>query len=134
MALHTRFLTVPGHRHHLVDHLLPERLDARRTGLVAQEGVDTFLREALLPAPDAGLRLAGPPHDLDRADTVRRQQNDLGPPDMLLRAVAVAGDRLQTAAFGGSDGDGDAGAHAPDSHASEPAGIPLRIQASEFIH
>ena len=33
-------------------------------------------------------------------------------------------DRLQTAAIGGGDGDGDTGAHAPDSHASNPAGIP----------
>jgi hypothetical protein len=53
---------------------------------------------------------------------------------MLLRAVAVAGDRLQTAAVGGSDGDGDAGAHAPDSHTADCAGIPLRIQPPEFIH
>jgi integrase len=49
-------------------------------------------------------------------------------------SVAVAGDRLQTAAVGGSDGDGDAGAHAPDSHTADSAGIPLRIQPSEFIH
>ena len=35
------------------------------------------------------LRLARPAHDLDGAEPVRRQQHDLGPPDMLLRAVAV---------------------------------------------
>jgi hypothetical protein len=113
-----------GQGHHLVDHLLTERLDARGPGLVPQKAVDALLDEALLPAPDAGLRLAGPAHDRDRADTVHRQQHDLGPPDMLLRAVAVARDYRQTAAVGGGDGEGDAGAHAPDSHASAPAGIP----------
>src|SRR5829696_5636888 len=107
-----------GQGHRLVDHLLTERLDARGPGLVPQKAVDALLDEALLPAPDAGLRLAGPAHDRDHADTVRRQQHDLGPPDMLLRAVAVARDYRQTAAVGGSDGEGDAGAHAPDSHAS----------------
>ncbi len=37
-------------------------------------------------------------------------------------------------AVGGGDGEGDAGAHAPHSHASAPAGIPRRIQPSEFRH
>src|SRR5215213_6010849 len=60
-------------------------------GLSRKRPSKDLLGEALLPAPDAGLRLARPAHDLDRADTVRRQQQDLGPPDMLLRAVAVAG-------------------------------------------
>ena len=87
-----------GQRDHLVDHLLAERRDARRPRLVAQQAVDAFLGEALLPAPDAGLRLARPAHDLDGAEAVRRQQHDLGPPDMLLRAVAVTDDRLQAAA------------------------------------
>ena len=44
-----------------------------RPGLVAQQAVDPFLGEAFLPAPDAGLRLARPAHDLDGAEAVRRQ-------------------------------------------------------------
>ena len=38
--------------------------DARWPRLVAQETVITCLHEAFLPAPDTGLRLAGPAHDL----------------------------------------------------------------------
>ena len=54
-------------RHHALGHLGPERRDARGPRLVAQQPVEAFLGEALLPAPHAGLGLAGPPHDLDRA-------------------------------------------------------------------
>ena len=36
-----------------------------------------------------GLRLAGPAHNLIGADTVCAQQDDLGPPDMLMRCVAI---------------------------------------------
>ena len=38
--------------------------------------VHAFLREALLPAPDAGLRLAGPAHDLVGANAIGAEQND----------------------------------------------------------
>src|SRR3982751_4130333 len=84
--------------------------------------------KAPLPAPDAGLRLAGSAHDLDRAEAAGRKQHDLGPPGMLLRGVAVADDRFQAAAIEGAEGDGDTGAHAPDSHApnrlsQEPPGL-----------
>ena len=81
----------------------PSGLTREGPRLVAQEAVDPFFGEALLPAPDAGLRLAGPAHDLDRAEAVGREQHDLGPPDMLLRRVAVADDCLQTAAIGGAE-------------------------------
>ena len=53
--------------------------------------------EALLPAPDAGLRLAGPAHDLVGAEPVGRQQHDLGPPDVLLGGVAIPHQRLEAA-------------------------------------
>ena len=55
------------------------------------------------------------------------EQNDLGPPDVLLGGVAVADERLQAAAIGGRDVDGDSGAHAPDSHAIQLAGIPAGL-------
>ena len=123
-----------GQGHHLVDDLLAQRLEPRRPGLVAQEARDACLGKALLPAPDAGLRLAGRPHDLDRAEAIGRKQHDLGPPGMLLGGVAVAEDRCQTAAIGSGKGYGDTGAHAPDSHAVTPSGIPPRIQPSDLIH
>ena len=40
-------------------------------------------------APHTGLRLADPAHDLIGANTVRAQKDDLSPPDMLVRGVAV---------------------------------------------
>src|SRR5215207_4654620 len=56
------------------------------------------LGEAFLPTPDAGFGLARPAHDLGSAEVGSRQEHDRGPPDMLLVGVAVADDRLQTAA------------------------------------
>ena len=45
--------------------------DARGARFVTQKTIDAFLHEALLPAPDAGLRFARPAHDLVRAHAVR---------------------------------------------------------------
>ncbi len=77
--------------------VIAQGLDARGPRLVAQQAVIAFLHEAFLPAPDTGLRLAGPAHDLVGADTVRAQQDDLGSPDMLVGGVAIL-ERRQTAA------------------------------------
>jgi hypothetical protein len=65
------------------------------------------------PAPDTGLRLAGPAHDLIGANTVIAQQDDLSSPDMLVWGIAI---------------------HAPDSHAWSPLGIPSGIQMLDAIH
>jgi hypothetical protein len=117
-----------------VDDGLAERRHPRGARLVAQQALDTFSGEALLPAPHTGLRGARPAHDLDRADTFGGQEDDFGPPDMLLRGVAVGHDRLQSAAIGGIERDGDPRAHASESHATDPAGIPPRIHPSDLIH
>ena len=68
------------------------------------------------------------------ANTVRAQQDDLSPPDMLVRRVAIPREHLQTAAISGLESDGNSGSHAPDSHASSPLGIPSGIQMSDVIH
>src|ERR1035437_5353786 len=102
--------------------------------LIVQEAVVTRLHEAFLPAPHTGLRFAGPAHDLIGANTVRAQQDSLSPPDMLVRGVAIPRERLQTAAIGGLESDGNSGLHAPDSHASSQLAIPPRIQMSDAIH
>src|SRR2546429_7640067 len=65
------------------DHAVPRR--ARLAGparLVAQEPVDTFPHEALLPTPHTGLVLAGLALDAARPDAVGRQQNDPCPPNV----------------------------------------------------
>ena len=124
----------PGERDDTLGDIRPEWRDARGSRLIAQEAVVTRLHEAFLPAPHTGLRLAGPAHDLIGADAVRAQQDDLGPPDMLMRGVAIPRERCQTAAISGLESDGNSGSHAPDSHASSPPGIPSGIQMSDLIH
>ena len=88
-----------GVRHDAFGDVRPQRRDARGAGLIVQVAVVTRLHEAFLPAPHTGLRLAGPPHDLIGANSIRAQQDDLSPPDMLVRGVAVPRQRLL------SDGD-----------------------------
>src|SRR5665811_2176718 len=63
-----------------------------------------------------------------------RQQHDLGSPDVLLRSVAVPDEGLKAPALDRRDGDGNPGAHAPDSHAQTPEGIPQGIQSLDFDH
>ena len=120
--------------HDALGDIGPQRRDARTPRLIAQEAVIPFLHEALLPAPDTGLRFAGPAHDLIGANTIRAQHNDLSPPDMFVEGVAIPHERLQTAAIGGLESDGNSGSHAPDSHVSSPPGIPYGIQMSDLIH
>jgi hypothetical protein len=123
-----------GERHDALGDGRSQRLDARRPRLVAQETVITFLHEALLLAPDTGLRFAGPAYDLIGAGTFRAQQDDLSPPNMLVRGVTIPREHLQTAAISGLESDGNSGSHAPDSHASGPLGILSGIQMSDAIH
>jgi hypothetical protein len=49
-------------------------------------------------------------------------QDDLGPPDMLLRAVAIGDHRLQAGASGGRNLDGDPFAHPTQIGSSNPDG------------
>ena len=81
----------------------PSGVDARWPCLVAQQTVVALLGEALLPAPDAGLRLAGPAHDPIGADAISAVQYDLGDVE-----------RLQTTTVGRAQDDADSWAHEPD--------------------
>src|SRR5512132_492637 len=118
-----------GQRDHAIDDRLLQGRDTRRPRLVAQKPVHAVRHEPLLPAPDARLRLAAAAHDLGRAETVRGRQDDLRPPDVLLRAVPVRDDRFQTGTIGGADFDGDVPAHAhrlahPASHGNPMSDAP----------
>ena len=115
-------------------HRGPERRNPRGSRLVAQQAFEAFLGEAFLPAPHAGLRLAGAPHDLVRAGPLSAEQHDLCPPSMLLSGVAIPDERLQTAAVARGQAEGNTRTHQPDSHTPSPAGIPYGIQMSDFIH
>lgn len=77
-----------------------DRCIAGLSGLVPQKAVHALLHEPFLPTPDARLGRPGPTHDRLRSDTVRRQQDDPRPPDMLLRRIAVADDTFQAATIG----------------------------------
>jgi hypothetical protein len=48
--------------------------------------------------------------------------------------VAIPRERCQTAAVTGLESDTNTGSHALDSHATNPVGIPLRIQMLDLIH
>ncbi len=88
--------------------------------------------------PDQKPRISNKPqaqrYDLVGADAIGRQQNDLGVPDMLLRAVTVLRQCQQATANGGLDGDGHSCAHPKDSHTKNLTEIPNGTQMSDFIH
>src|SRR4051812_35790831 len=107
---------------------------ARGPRLVLQEAVDAFLHEPFLPAPDAGLRLAGPAHHLVGANTVGAREDDRRPASVFLRGVTVPGDRFKSAADGPRNRDVNSGAHAPDSHGNRNRGIPIRTLLSGKDH
>ena len=84
--------------------------------LVAQDPVHAFLDEALLPALDGGLALAGLAHDCIRAEPVSRGEHDRCAPNVFLRAVAVRHDDFEPGAVHRGYVDDDPRAHAPNSH------------------
>ena len=114
------------HRHNPCADLRAERGNPRGARLVAKKAVDPFLHKPFLPAPDTGLGFLRPTHDLVRSETLGRKQNDLGPPGVLLRRVAVLQNRLQPLALRRFHRDGYSRSHTADLHLCEPAGIPLR--------
>ena len=95
-----------------------ERGNARGPRLVAQQTLIALLHEPLLPTPDAGFGFARPAHDLARADAIGAEQNDIGPPDVLLGGIAVVDQSQQPLAIRWRESEGDARAHAKDSHAT----------------
>ena len=78
--------------------VIAQRLDPGRPRLVTQQAFKPFRGKPLLPAPDAGLRLAGLTHNCIRARAAGAEQNDLGTPYMLLRSVAVPNQSQQRSA------------------------------------
>jgi hypothetical protein len=86
------------------------------------------------PTPNAGLGLAGPAHGLVCADAIAGKQDDLGPPCMLLGGVAILDEGLESSPIAGGNADGNPSADAAEKHAQRVTGIPIGIQASDFIH
>src|SRR3974390_2490422 len=75
-----------------------------------------------LPAPHTSFRFAGSAHDLIGTDAIRAQQDNLSPPDVLMRRITIPRERGQAAAISGLESDGNSRSHPPDSHVSSPPG------------
>ena len=107
--------------------------NARGPRLVAQQSFEACRGEALLPAPHAGLGLAGLSHDLDGTSAVGAQQDDLGAPDALVRRIAVFDDSHQSLAIGWRNGEGYSCAHAPDLAFAFAKGNPSRTVMLGYV-
>lgn len=62
------------------------------------------------------------------------QKHDPRTPDVLLGAVPIQDDRIQSRTIRIGQHDRDTRAHAPDSHTPDRGGIPHRTEASELTH
>jgi len=102
-------------------HRCRQPRDPRRPGLVAQQPVDPLRHETLLPAPHGDLALARLAHDRVRPDAVCRHQHDARSPHMLLSAVPIRDDRLQTRTIGAIHLDCDPLAHARPPSPTQPS-------------
>ena len=123
-----------GQRDDALGHLRPQRRDAGRPGLVAEQAVYSLPHEPLLPAPHRRLALGRATHDRDSAKALGGGEHDPGTPDVLLWTVAVRHDGFESGAVRGGEFDGDSCAHRADSHVQRFAGIPNRIPMSGSIH
>jgi acyl-CoA synthetase (AMP-forming)/AMP-acid ligase II len=119
---------------HTFSNLRAQRWNARSPCLVPPKASGSFVVETFLPAPDHRLGLAGGLHDLSRAATIGRQKDDLCPPNVLLRAIAVGDHGLKLATVGSAQLDVRSLVHPPDSHTRVLQGIPRRIEVSDLVH
>src|SRR5882724_9976842 len=119
---------------HTFSDLRAQRWNARSPCLVPPKASGSFVAETFLPAPDHRLGLAGGLHDLSRAATIGRQKDDLCPPSVLLRAIAVGDHGLKLATVGSAQLDVRSLVHPLDSHTRVLQGIPKRIEVSDLVH
>ncbi len=101
-----------GEGYHLVHGGVGQRRLARLAGRVVQQAVDPGFGEAPLPAPHRRPANPGAPGDLGDAQPLGRCQNDPSPRHVLLGAVTIADDRLQTSTIRGRDERADEMSHA----------------------
>ena len=78
--------------------------------------------------------VAGGLHDLGSAATVGRQKDDLCPPNVLLRAIAVGDHGLKLATVRSAQLDVRSLVHPPDSHTPVLQGILKRIEVLDLVH
>ena len=109
-----------GQRDHPMHGGVAQRRLAGLAGGIAQQAVDPGLGEPPLPAPHRRPADPGAPGDLGDVQPVGRAQDDPSPRHVLLGAVAIGDDRLQTSTILGRDQRTDDLSHAP-SIAHPPA-------------
>ncbi len=119
---------------HTFSNLRAQRWNARSPCLVPPKASCSFVAETLLPAPDHRLGLAGGLHDFRGTATISCQNDDFCPPNVLLRAIAVADYGLKLAAIGSAQSDIRSLVHPIDSHTRVRQGIPKRIEVSDLVH
>jgi hypothetical protein len=102
-----------GQGHHPVHGLVAQRRLARLACGVAEQAVDAGLGEPPLPATDRRPADPGAPCDLGDVQPLGRAQNDLRPRHVLLGAIAIGHDRLQTSTILGRDQRTDDLSHKP---------------------
>ena len=76
-------------------HRIGERRRARGPGLVAQQAIDAFSDETLLPAPYARFRFARGPHDRHLSEAVRRREHNVDLPHDLGCRIAIRDQLLE---------------------------------------
>ena len=86
------------------------------------------------PAPHAGLAFSRAGHDGIGAEPLGGGENDVRPPDVLLRPVAIADDGLECQAVGSGNVDGDVLAHGTQNHRSRPIAMANGTHVSDGIH
>ena len=119
---------------HTLGHFGSKRPDARWPRFVPPKPRRSFLAEPFLPTPDHGLGLPGRAHDLGSAMALASQKNDLRPPNVLLRAVAVRHHRSQSAPVGRTQSDLRSRVHSPHSHVRVSRRIHQRIEVLDLVH
>src|SRR5436190_18426506 len=84
--------------------------------------------------PYDGFGAPGSAHDRIGAKSIGGQQDDVCPPDVFLRTVAVRHHCPKTSTVGGGHIDHDPLAHGPDSHVHCELGIPKGTRTSGWMH
>ena len=85
-----------GQRDHPVHRGVVQARFARLAGRIPEQAIDPGLGEAPLPAPDRRSADRSAPGDLGDRQSVGRAQDDPSPRHVLLGAIAISHDRLQT--------------------------------------
>ena len=91
----------PGHRAQRPVGRLKRRRLLRQAHDLGDTTADTLVHEPLLPAPHAGLGLAGLGHDRRGAQTLAAEKDNMCPPDVFLRALGIRDDRAQSLTVAG---------------------------------